>query len=364
MKAVTKHAASVFALGFLMLVLSSPAGAQTPEAGRAQTGPPDVALGPTGATYHLIFNTQGSGYLVTNPNPLPAIVTLSQHGQLTLIFDGTPTPPPTIYLFSLAFQTAYGGSGNVFVEVSAPPSPGGAAVLVPGGSVSSSFPNFILTFADMGTYTLQVGVDPSALITFKVVVLPAAAGYTTYAGSWDPLAFYPLNTIVSTSSGLTDLDFWIEANNNGTQTQPVQGANDWYHMSGPASGGPTGPQGPQGPAGPIGPAGATGPQGPPGPAGATGAQGPAGTTGLTGPAGPQGLAGPMGLMGATGPQGAMGPMGLQGLAGPGLVSGSVLTLPAHQNPPLGFTLLGASTLIYFDASNHFKTLAVKFYQMQ
>ena len=57
-------------------------------------------------------------------------------------------------------------------------------------------------------------------------------------------------------------------------------------------------------------------------------------------------------------------MGLKGPAGPGLVSGSVLTLPASQTAPPGFTLLGTSTLFYLDSSNHLKNLDVKFYQMQ
>jgi hypothetical protein len=60
----------------------------------------------------------------------------------------------------------------------------------------------------------------------------------------------------------------------------------------------------------------------------------------------------------------MGPMGLQGPAGPGLVSGSILTLPAAQAPPAGFTLLGSSTIVYLDGGGHVKTLQVKYYQMQ
>jgi hypothetical protein len=46
------------------------------------------------------------------------------------------------------------------------------------------------------------------------------------------------------------------------------------------------------------------------------------------------------------------------------VSGAVLTLPAIQAPPAGFTFLGSSTLIYFDAGNHLRTLAVKYYEKQ
>ena len=101
--------------------------------------------------------------------------------------------------------------------------------------------------------------------------------------------------------------------------------------------------------------GATGPVGPPGPQGVQGPQGPQGPQGQTGP---QGLPG---VQGVPGPQGQTGP---QGPAGPGLVSGSILTLPAVQTPPAGFTLLGTSALIYLDPSNHPKTLAVKYYQKQ
>ena len=39
-----------------------------------------------------------------------------------------------------------------------------------------------------------------------------------------------------------------------------------------------------------------------------------------------------------------------------------MTLPAVQSPPAGWTLLGSSTLLYLDGSNHFKTLAIKYYQ--
>ncbi len=98
--------------------------------------------------------------------------------------------------------------------------------------------------------------------------------------------------------------------------------------------------------------GATGPVGSPGPQGVQGPQG------SQGPTGPQGLPG---IQGLPGPQGQPGP---QGPPGPGLVSGSILTLPAGQTPPTGFTLLGTSALIYVDPSNHPKTLAVKYYQKQ
>jgi hypothetical protein len=59
----------------------------------------------------------------------------------------------------------------------------------------------------------------------------------------------------------------------------------------------------------------------------------------------------------------IGPIGLQGPAGPGFVSGSVVTLPAAQTPPPNYKLLGHSTLMFFDPSNHPQPLAVKYYQL-
>ena len=44
------------------------------------------------------------------------------------------------------------------------------------------------------------------------------------------------------------------------------------------------------------------------------------------------------------------------------MSGAVITLPANQAAPAGFTFIGSSTLIYLDAANHLKTTAVKYYQ--
>lgn len=134
--------------------------------------------------------------------------------------------------------------------------------------------------------------------------------------------------------------------------------------------GAAGPQGPLGPQGPAGAAGAAGPQGPVGPAGAngqngaTGPAGPAGLAGAQGPAGPQGATGPQGPAGSAGANGQTGAMGPIGPPGPGLVSGVIVALPAPQTPPLGFTLLGNSVLIYVDSSNHARTLVVKYYQKQ
>ena len=454
MKAITKQAVSLFAVGCLMLVLSAPAA-------RAQNG----------VSYHLLYDTSSgvnSGTLVTSPNPIPAIVTLAPNAQLALFFDGTPSPVGQIYLENYAFVPFFGGTGKINVEVSSPPLPGFVDSIGGGGfsGIQSPppFQNYILTFADAGIYTLATGGSASQdLITFQVVVLPAASGNTTYAGPWYSPILYPQNTIISTGNVSAGLDFWLAANPLGSQTEPAIGNPDWYHMAGPASGGAQGPPGPQGPAGPMGPqgpgglmgatgstgaTGLTGAAGPAGPTGLTGAAGPAGSTGLTGatgsagpigltgatgpagatgqpgatgsagpigltgatgatgatgqtgPTGPNGPAGPTGLTGTTGPtgatgstgpigpagprgltgatgltgqtgsagpagaQGPMGPIGLQGPAGTGFMSGSVLTLPATQAAPSGFTLLGSSTLLYFDSSNHLKSLPVKYYQKQ
>jgi hypothetical protein len=59
----------------------------------------------------------------------------------------------------------------------------------------------------------------------------------------------------------------------------------------------------------------------------------------------------------------MGPVGPQGPAGPGLVSGSIVTLPATATAPASWKLLGTSELLYLDPTSHPKTLTVKFYQM-
>ncbi len=99
-----------------------------------------------------------------------------------------------------------------------------------------------------------------------------------------------------------------------------------------------GPQGPQGLQGEPGP---TGPQGPKGDTGAIGPQGPKGDTG------PQGAPGPQGPVGATGSQGIQGPMGPPGPTGPqgeGLMSGSLLLLPAGSPAPPGYTFVGTFDL--------------------
>jgi hypothetical protein len=182
-----------------------------------------------------------------------------------------------------------------------------------------------------------------------------------FRGAFDSTATYAINDVV-TFNGST----YVRISNHGVHCDPADTAcpptpdqdPGWSLLAAQGAQGPkgdTGPPGPQGPQGPQGNSGATGATGATGPKGDTGATGPQGATGQTGPPGPQGPMGLVGPMGLTGPQGP---------AGPGLVSGSILTLPAVQTPPAGFTLLGSSTLVYIDTSNHLKTMQVKYYQKQ
>jgi hypothetical protein len=55
-------------------------------------------------------------------------------------------------------------------------------------------------------------------------------------------------------------------------------------------------------------------------------------------------------------------MGSTGPAGAGIVAGTIIQLPAAQAAPPGWTLLGSSTILYFDAANHLRSLPVKYYQ--
>lgn len=106
--------------------------------------------------------------------------------------------------------------------------------------------------------------------------------------------------------------------------------------------GPEGPQGPPGPAGLDGAQGAQGPIGPIGPAGAVGPDGPIGPIGATGPVGPIGPIGPIGPTGLTGP---VGPVGAKG---EGLMTGSLLFLPADFEPPVGYEFVGRFDLLPYD----------------
>jgi hypothetical protein len=105
--------------------------------------------------------------------------------------------------------------------------------------------------------------------------------------------------------------------------------------------GPPGPPGPQGEMGPAGPQGEQGPAGPQGEPGPEGPEGPEGPQGSEGPQGPQGEVGPQGPRGEVGPQGRQGERGLQG---EGLMSGSLLMLPAGSPAPSGYTRMGRFVL--------------------
>ena len=272
-----------------------------------------AARADTQAEYNLIYFSD-DGSLIT-PNPLPAVVTISQGGQLTLNIDARPDQPDTFYLRSGAFVPAFGGLGNVFVEV--PRSlgeTGEIGLLLPNTIITTPWQSFQLTFTDIGQYTISVGIDSSRLTTFKVAVLPAGSGVTTFARDWNPLIFYPANTIVTTGGLFTGLDYWIQANDAGTMSPPGAAAGDWFHLSGPPVAGP------QGPVGPTGPAGSTGPAGP------------------------------------------AGPVGPQGPAGTGLPALAIVTLPASEPTPAGYALLGTASLSYTDTTNHKKTLAVRYFQ--
>ena len=253
-----------------------------------------AARAQTSVAYRLTFSTDNSNYgELYTPNPFPPYVTLTQNGQLRLVVDTTPDPLQGVFLTLDSFQPAFGGSGNVFVDVADQYS-AGLALLIPAvPGISTIYHAFNMTFTDMGTYTLRIRLDSEghtgAPVTFRVAVMPAGAGATSFAGAWDPSIVYPPNTIVTTGGVFSGFDWWLEANSSGTQSQPGTGF-DWYHISGPSSEGPAGP------------------------------------------------------------------------AGDGLMTGSILTLPAAQAAPAGFTLIGSSTLVYLDGANHLRTLAVKYYQ--
>jgi len=291
------------------------------------------------AEYHVTFNS-ADGTVATNP--FPAAVTLSPGGQVVISWDSQPNVSGLNYFAwqYLKFQGAFGGQGTISADLTVPGQPAYVQPVPPGGGFNysdSSVPasSLTLTFTDIGTYTVIAGIFDGAGATFNVAVLPAGSSPTTFAGLWNQSIFYPLGTIVNNGTVLFP-DWFIEGNPNGSNSQPAPGLfNDWFHLG--AANGEPGPAGPAGPTGPMGPAG---------------------------PAGPMGPAGPTGTNGQNGAQGPAGPSGPQGPAGAGLVSGSMLTLPAAQPAPAGFTLLGTSVLAYLDSSNHVKTLPVKYYQKQ
>jgi len=247
------------------------------------------------AEFHLMFDANGN---LVNPNPFPAFITLPANGQIGLRVDTIGNPPTVtnpIIVAQSAFQPFFGGQGNVFVELPGSPvtppfqtypgTAGEVALIIPNGNMTTPYEQINLTFTDPGIYTLAIGIFPNVnnLTPFKVAVLPAGTGNPTFAGFWTANVVYPPNSIVVTGAIFTGLDWWLEANVNGSSAQPALGAGDWYHIAGPATAGPAGPPGPAGPAGPQGPAGPAGAQGPVGPQGPAGPQGPTGAQGPTGP---------------------------------------------------------------------------------
>ena len=232
------------------------------------------------AEYHLIYSS-ADGLLLTTPNPFPTFVSLRQGGQLALSVDAEPQQPLAVFLRCDAFQGSAGSQGNIFVAASGPSLPGFTSALMPGmPAVPTTLRSFSLSFSDMGTYTLSIGINPENLTSFHVAVLPGSTDTTTFAGAWDANVAYPQGTIVTTGPSVTNFDYWISVAPNENQgIQPALDASAWYHISGPAVAGPAGPTGPQGPQGPPGPQGLLG---------NTGAQGPAGPSGPQGPVGPPG----------------------------------------------------------------------------
>ena len=303
------------------------------------------------ANYYSIAWDSGQNQLLTLPNPIPPVIVIPQGGQLTIAMSDF-NPSPSTFINYLSFQPFFGGTGDIFfVEYSG--SQFGDAIFIPVG-LNFNTMGFAITFtlSDSGIYSLAADcVLGGTRIPFKVVVTPNTGGNISgnmaYGGPWSGTTPYPPMSIVSTGSIFTGLDFWFEANPNGSLgQQPGQSpglGTDWFSLGS----GTQGPAGPQGPQGPPGPTGLTGPAGP------TGAPGPAGSQGPTGPVGPQGVTGVMGPIGPAGPQ---------GLPGKGFASGTITTLPASQAPPAGYVLLGSSTLVYLE-SGKWKGLPVKYYQL-
>jgi hypothetical protein len=273
-----------------------------------------------------------TGALLTSPYPLAnKTLTIPQGGHLTFNLTANGVMNFPFILDELNFVPALGGTGTCFVEVPYPDAESSNTQLALNAAITSPG-TFRITFNDAGTYTLGVGpgiLGQYTLINVQINVLPAGSSPMFFAGSWNASFQYPLNSVVVTGTNAGGFDWWIEANVLGTTSQPGLGVADWYHISGPSSQGATGPQGPQGPAGPAGPAG---------------------------PQGPQGAVGP------TGPTGSAGPVGPAGPAGTGAPSGSILTLPAVQAPPVGYVLLGSGVLLYVDGGGHVRSMSVKYYQ--
>jgi hypothetical protein len=252
-----------------------------------------AARAQNGTFYHLLYDSN-TGALITTPNPLPPVITLSQGGQLVLDVEASLVKSSPA-LTSSGFQPFSGGTGDIFVEFSGncafcPPGvlfDAAHSTLPPGGLVAGGTNILTLSFSDPGIYSLAASGATSGSSTFnlqqvpfQVIVLPSSN--TMLYDGVNVSKFYPPNAIVSTQTA-TGYIFWFEANPNGSyqgQSAPTPAApGDWQQL-GAGAPGPQGLQGPMGPAGPQGPMGLTG---------ATGTQGPIGPQGKTGPQGPAGL---------------------------------------------------------------------------
>jgi hypothetical protein len=348
-----------------------------------------------------------SGNIVVHDNPLPPVIGLSKNGTLHLTFQSvsaylaeyrTTFTGPAGSTLSLGLRSDIFQDANVVVAFRDVATQTGPTPLFDSGLFVNPgllIHDVYIAFPNPGLYQFQLTISgDTASNSLATSNLPFVVSVSdsippsepaVFWGPWNPSVQYPKGAIVTTGPTITDpnlgqhqdpsqLSYWVSVFTDNVGSDPTQAASnnfaDWYPLSSAGNvglPGPAGPVGPPGPPGSAGPAGADGPSGPigmTGPAGPQGASGPAGGPGATGPIGPAGPAGPAGQTGPQGSMGPVGPMGLRGPAGPGLVSGSILTLPATQAPPAGFTLLGGSEIVYLDSSNHLKTLQVKYYQMQ
>ena len=292
-------------------------------------------------------------------NPLPLLVGLSKDGTLKLTFQAVNATlatyaatysGPSGSSLQLGFTTDLPSLADVtvaFREVQTQP---GQTNLVNTGLFNNpgiALLKMFVTFPNPGLYAFQfkiIGFDNvdnvlvTQMLNFAVSVadVQPPTAPSVFWGPWNSTTVYPQGAVVTTGPLIfnpnagqiqdpSKLDYWISVLagpnfGNDPEQAPNNNYTFWYHLSSLTG------------------VGSPGPAGPPGPAGATGA---------TGPAGPQG---PIGL---TGPQGP---------AGKGIVPGTVITLPAAQAAPSGFTVLGTSDIIYADSSNHLHTMTVKYYQ--
>src|SRR4029079_2353813 len=89
--------------------------------------------------------------------------------------EGDPDRPNGIELFCDDFHASFGAPGNVFVQGPFPGAGGSGdiSLLLPHTVVTSSNLELTLTFKDLGTYTMSIGVDSGPRTNFHVVVVPA-----------------------------------------------------------------------------------------------------------------------------------------------------------------------------------------------